>query len=421
MYPQGSPVTRLRDAWQASSGGLGCTPARLAVEAGLPTCVALVVASGRGERFGGDRPKQYLPLAGKPLLRHALERFYQHPGVDAVRTVVHPDDAALYAALAEGLRLLDPVPGGATRQDSVRLGLESLAEDPPEVVLIHDGVRPLLAPAVIDRVLQGLRAHAAVLPALPVTDTLKRGNDGTVAGTVDRTGLYRAQTPQGFVYDMILQAHRRFAGADMTDDAALAEAHGLAVALVPGDEDNLKITEPADLARAERLLERSWRPSTGLGFDVHRLAPGEGIVLLGVRIPCPLRLLGHSDADVGLHALTDALLGALGAGDIGSHFPPSEARWAGADSGIFLTHARNLVAKAGGRIEHVDVTLICEQPRIGPHRAAMTARVAGLLGLPPRRVSVKATTTEHLGFTGRGEGIAAQAVATVRLPETGNG
>jgi 2-C-methyl-D-erythritol 4-phosphate cytidylyltransferase / 2-C-methyl-D-erythritol 2,4-cyclodiphosphate synthase len=391
------------------------------VEAGLPTCVALVVASGRGERFGGDRPKQYLPLAGKPLLRHALERFYQHPGVDAVRTVVHPDDAALYAALAEGLRLLDPVPGGATRQDSVRLGLESLAEDPPEVVLIHDGVRPLLAPAVIDRVLQGLRAHAAVLPALPVTDTLKRGNDGTVAGTVDRTGLYRAQTPQGFVYDMILQAHRRFAGADMTDDAALAEAHGLAVALVPGDEDNLKITEPADLARAERLLERSWRPSTGLGFDVHRLAPGEGIVLLGVRIPCPLRLLGHSDADVGLHALTDALLGALGAGDIGSHFPPSEARWAGADSGIFLTHARNLVAKAGGRIEHVDVTLICEQPRIGPHRAAMTARVAGLLGLPPRRVSVKATTTEHLGFTGRGEGIAAQAVATVRLPETGNG
>jgi 2-C-methyl-D-erythritol 4-phosphate cytidylyltransferase/2-C-methyl-D-erythritol 2,4-cyclodiphosphate synthase len=395
------------------------------VEAGLPTCVALVVASGRGERFGGDRPKQYLPLAGKPLLRHALERFCRHSGIDAVRTVVHPDDAALYAAAAEGLRLLDAVPGGTTRQDSVRLGLESLAEDPPQLVLIHDGVRPLLAPAVIGRVLQGLRAHAAVLPALPVTDTLKRGHDGTVAGTVERTGLYRAQTPQGFVYEMILQAHRRFAGAAMTDDAALAEAHGLAVALVPGDEDNIKITEPADLARAERLLEGSWRSCTGLGFDVHRLASGEGIVLLGVRIPCPLRLLGHSDADVGLHALTDALLGALGAGDIGSHFPPSEARWAGADSAIFLTHARDLIVAAGGRIEHVDVTLICEQPRIGPHRAAMTARVAGLLGLPPSRVSVKATTTEHLGFTGRGEGIAAQAVATVRLPETtpetGNG
>lgn len=384
----------------------------------MPTCVALVVASGRGERFGGDRPKQYLPLAGKPLLRHCLERFCRHPAIDGVRAVLHPDDAALYLAAAEGLELLDPVPGGATRQDSVRRGLESLAAHAPELVLIHDGVRPLPAPAVIDRVLQGLQTHVAVLPALPVTDTLKRGDDGTVAGTIDRTGLYRAQTPQGFVYEMILQAHRRFAGAAMTDDAALAEAHGLAVALVPGDEDNVKITEPADLVRAERLLGASWRSCAGLGFDVHRLAPGEGLVLLGVRIPCPLRLLGHSDADVGLHALTDALLGTLGAGDIGSHFPPSEARWAGADSAMFLTHARDLVARAGGQIDHVDVTLICEQPRIGPHRAAMRERVAELLGLRPNRVSVKATTTEHLGFTGRGEGIAAQAVATVRLPDT---
>jgi 2-C-methyl-D-erythritol 4-phosphate cytidylyltransferase / 2-C-methyl-D-erythritol 2,4-cyclodiphosphate synthase len=391
----------------------------------LPRCVALVVASGRGERFGGAWPKQYLPLAGKPLLRHCLERFCRHAGIDRVRAVVHPEDAELYAAAAEGLELLDPVPGGATRQDSVRLGLESLAEDAPGLVLIHDGVRPLLAPAVIDRVLQGLRAHAAVLPALPVTDTLKRSDDGMVAGTIDRTCLYRAQTPQGFVYETILQAHRRFAGAALTDDAALAEAHGLAVALVPGDEDNVKITEPADLARAERLLGASLRCCTGLGFDVHRLAPGEGIVLLGVRVPCRLRLVGHSDADVGLHALTDALLGTLGAGDIGSHFPPSDARWAGADSAIFLMHARDLVASAGGRIEHVDVTLVCEQPRIGPHRAAMTARVAELLGLSAHRVSIKATTTEHLGFTGRGEGIAAQAIATVRLPEllseTGDG
>ena len=387
----------------------------------MPTCVALVVASGRGERFGGERPKQYLPLAGKPLLRHCLERFCRHPAIDGVRTVVHPADVGLYDAAAAGLRLLDPVPGGATRQESVRLGLESLAGDPPDLVLIHDGVRPLLAAAVIDQVVQGLRTHAAVLPALPVTDTLKRGDDGTVAGTVERTGLYRAQTPQGFAYAGILAAHRRFAGAALTDDAALAEAHGLAVVLVPGDEDNVKITEPADLARAERLLGRSWRCCTGLGFDVHRLVPGEGLVLLGVRIPCPLRLLGHSDADVGLHALTDALLGAVGAGDIGSHFPPSEARWAGADSAIFLTHARDLVVAAGGRVDHVDVTLICEQPKIGPHRAAMTARVAELLGLSSNQVSVKATTTEHLGFTGRGEGIAAQAVATVRLPEIGNG
>jgi 2-C-methyl-D-erythritol 4-phosphate cytidylyltransferase/2-C-methyl-D-erythritol 2,4-cyclodiphosphate synthase len=386
---------------------------------GLPTCVSLVVASGRGARFGGDRPKQYLPLAGQPLLRHTLERFCRHPGIDRVRSVVHADDAALYAEAAGDLKVLDPVPGGATRQESVRLGLESLADNPPELVLIHDGVRPLLDTAVIDRVLNGLRTHAAVLPALPVTDTLKRSDDGTVTSTVDRSGLFRAQTPQGFAYDRILEAHRRFAGAALTDDAALAQAHGLTVALVAGDEDNVKITEPADLARAERLLRVSWRWCTGLGFDVHRLAPGDGVVLLGVRVACPLRLLGHSDADVGLHALTDALLGAVGAGDIGSHFPPTEARWSGADSTIFLTRARDLVAAAGGQIEHVDVTLICEQPRIGPCRAAMAARVGELLRLSANQVSIKATTTEQLGFTGRGEGIAAQAVASVRLPESG--
>ena len=391
----------------------------------MSRCVALVVASGRGARFGGDRPKQYLPLAGKPLLRHCLERFCRHPGIDGVRTVMHADDAALYVEAAGDLQVLDPVPGGATRQELVRVGLESLAGDPPELVLIHDGVRPLIDTAVIDRVLNGLRTHPAVLPALPVTDTLKRSDDGTVTSTIDRMGLFRAQTPQGFAYDRILEAHRRFVGAALTDDAALAEAHGLTVALVTGDEGNVKITEPADLARAEQLLRGSWRCCTGLGFDVHRLASGEGVVLLGVRVPCPLRLLGHSDADVGLHALTDALLGTLGAGDIGSHFPPSEARWAGADLAIFLTHARDLVLSAGGRIEHVDVTLICEQPRIGPYRAAMAARVAELLGLAANRVSIKATTTEHLGFTGRGEGIAAQAAASVRLPEsapeTGNG
>ena len=385
----------------------------------MPTCVALVVASGRGERFGGDPPKQYRALAGKPLLRHSLERLCRHPGVDRVRTVIHADDAALYASAVEGLELLEPVPGGATRQDSVRLGLESLLRQPPELVLIHDGARPLVSATVIDRVLHALRTCPAALPVLPVTDTLKRGAEGIVAGTVNRADLYRAQTPQGFVYEGILRAHRRFAGAAMTDDAALAEADGLTIALVAGDEDNVKITEPADLARAERLLRAAWRPCTGLGFDVHRLAPGDGIRLLGVPVPCPFRLIGHSDADVGLHALTDALLGALGAGDIGSHFPPSEARWAGADSAIFVTHARDLVTAAGGRIDHVDVTLICEQPRIGPHRRAMVGRVAELLGLCPDRVSVKATTTEHLGFTGRGEGMAAQAVATVRLPDTG--
>jgi 2-C-methyl-D-erythritol 4-phosphate cytidylyltransferase / 2-C-methyl-D-erythritol 2,4-cyclodiphosphate synthase len=286
----------------------------------------------------------------------------------------------------------------------------------PELVLIHDGVRALVETTLIDRVLDGLQKHDAVLPALPVTDTLKRVEDRAVAGTVDRTGLYRAQTPQGFRYPAILEAHRRFEGQSMTDDCALAEAAGLEVAVVAGEETNLKITDRADLLRAERLLAGALRPRTGMGFDVHRLGEGDGMVLMGVRLPGPWRLVGHSDADVGLHAVTDALLGALGAGDIGSHFPPTEQRWAGADSALFLRHARDLVAAAGGTIEHVDATLICERPKIGPHRAAMVARLAELLGLPPGRVSIKATTTERLGFTGRGEGIAAQAVATVCLP-----
>ena len=382
----------------------------------MADCVALIVASGRGQRFGAERPKQYQQLAGRPVLRHCLERFRSHPRVGAVRAVIHPEDRALYDAAARGLDLLEPAEGGATRQELVRLGLESLCATPPDLVLIHDGVRPLTDAALIDRVLDSLAAHAAVLPALPVTDTLKRVGADRVRGTVEREGLYRAQTPQGFVYDRILAAHRAAAGAELTDDTAVAEAMGLAVAVVAGDEANLKITDLADLARAERLLGSALQTRTGLGFDVHRLAAGEGLVLLGVRLPEPLRLIGHSDADVGLHAITDALLGTLGAGDIGSHFPPSDARWAGADSALFLGHARQLIEAAGGRIEHVDVTLICERPKIAPHRAAMVARLAELLALPAARVSVKATTTERLGFIGRGEGIAAQALATVSLP-----
>jgi 2-C-methyl-D-erythritol 4-phosphate cytidylyltransferase / 2-C-methyl-D-erythritol 2,4-cyclodiphosphate synthase len=382
----------------------------------LANCVSLVVASGRGERFGGALPKQYQHLAGRPVLRHCLKTFADHPRIDAVRAVIQPEDRALYDDAAQGLALLEPAHGGATRQDSVRLGLESLATEPPDLVLIHDGVRALLDHALIDRVLDGLEEHAAVLPALPVTDTLKRVDDHTVAGTVDRAGLYRAQTPQGFRYAPILDAHRTFAGQSMTDDCALAEAAGLRVAMVAGAERNLKITEPADLARAEQILGGGLRPRTGMGFDVHRLGAGDGMMLMGVRLPGPWRLIGHSDADVGLHALTDALLGALGAGDIGSHFPPSEQCWQGADSALFLCHARDLVAAAGGVIEHVDATLICERPKIGPHRPAMVARVAELLQVAPARVSIKATTTERLGFAGRGEGIAAQAVATVCLP-----
>ena len=382
----------------------------------MASCVALLVASGRGERFGGQRPKQYLDLCGRPVLHHALHRFARHPGVTAVRAVIHPDDRPAYDRAAAGLKLLDPIPGGASRQDSVRLGLESLADARPDWVLIHDGVRPLIDGTLIDRVLDSLRDHQAVLPVLPVTDTLKRVDDHTVLATVDRAALRRAQTPQGFAYPDILAAHRRFEGQEMTDDSALAEAAGLTVETVAGDEANLKITTPQDLVRAEQVLGGTLGPRTGMGFDVHRLTAGEGIVLLGVHLPCPLRLLGHSDADVGLHALTDALLGALGAGDIGSHFPPTEARWAGADSTLFLDHASRLIEESGGRIDHVDVTIICERPKIGPHRDVMVARLAELLEIAPARVSVKATTSEGLGFTGRGEGIAAQAVATVSLP-----
>ncbi|MEM7023315.1 MAG: bifunctional 2-C-methyl-D-erythritol 4-phosphate cytidylyltransferase/2-C-methyl-D-erythritol 2,4-cyclodiphosphate synthase [Pseudomonadota bacterium] len=380
-------------------------------------CVSLVVASGRGERFGGALPKQYQRLAGRPVLRHCLETLAGHPRIDAVRAVIHPADRALYDEAAQGLPLMPPADGGPTRQDSVRLGLESLAADPPSQVLIHDGVRALLSPSLVDRVVDALDSTPqAVLPALQVTDTLKRVEQGAVRDTVDRTGLYRAQTPQGFPYADILRAHQNYAGQSMTDDCALAEAAGLRVAVVEGEEHNLKITEPPDLLRAEQILSAGLRPRIGMGFDVHRLEAGEGMVLMGVPLPGHFRLVGHSDADVGLHAVTDALLGALGAGDIGSHFPPSEARWAGADSALFLRHARDLVGEAGGVIEHVDATLICERPKIGPHREAMVAQLAELLAIPPARVSIKATTTERLGFAGRGEGIAAQAVATVCLP-----
>ncbi|MGI9418679.1 MAG: bifunctional 2-C-methyl-D-erythritol 4-phosphate cytidylyltransferase/2-C-methyl-D-erythritol 2,4-cyclodiphosphate synthase [Geminicoccaceae bacterium] len=384
-------------------------------------CVALIVASGRGQRFGSGMPKQYVPLCGAPLLRHALERFALHPKVSGVRAVIHPDDRKLYDEAAAGLDLMPPVTGGETRQESGRLGLESLLAAAPDNVLIHDAARPLIKPEVIDRVIEALDHQEGALPVLPVADTLKRVEEGRVGETVDRRGLYRAQTPQGFRFDAILAAHRRFSGQAMTDDAAVAEAAGLAVAVVEGDEGNIKVTTRDDLARAEGRLLGTLRPRTGMGFDVHRLEPVSaadhaGLVLMGLSLPEPYRMIGHSDADVGLHAITDALLGALAIGDIGSHFPPDDPKWKGADSAIFLCHAVEEVIGAGGLIEHVDATLICERPKVGPYRKAMTERLAALLGIPEGRISIKATTTERLGFTGRGEGMAAQAVATVLLP-----
>jgi 2-C-methyl-D-erythritol 4-phosphate cytidylyltransferase / 2-C-methyl-D-erythritol 2,4-cyclodiphosphate synthase len=381
------------------------------------SCIALVVAAGRGTRLGAPLPKQYLPLGGVAVLRHGVRALAEHPSIAAVRVIIHPDDRPHYDSATAGLGLMPPVNGGAQRQDSVRNGLESLADAAPELVLIHDGARPFLDRPVIDRVLIGLGAHQGAIAALPVRDTVKRGDGGRIAATIDRSALWRAQTPQGFHYGPIVAAHRAAAGAELSDDAAVAERAGIDVALVEGSEDNFKVTTMDDLARAERLLAaRNGDIRTGQGFDVHVFGPGDHVWLCGVAVPHDRGLVGHSDADVGLHALTDAVLGAIGAGDIGMHFPPSDPQWRGAPSHRFLRHAADLVAAGGGSIAHVDVTVICERPQVGPHRAAMTARIADILALAPTRVSVKATTTERLGFTGRGEGIAAQAVATIRLP-----
>ncbi|MGD9616250.1 MAG: bifunctional 2-C-methyl-D-erythritol 4-phosphate cytidylyltransferase/2-C-methyl-D-erythritol 2,4-cyclodiphosphate synthase [Alphaproteobacteria bacterium] len=378
---------------------------------------ALVVAAGRGTRFGGDVPKQYLTLGGRTVLRHAVTAFTRHERVDGVQVVIRDEDRAIFDAATIGLPLLPPVPGGAERQDSVRLGLEALIPHNPARVLIHDGARPFPDAGLIDQVLDALDRAPAAIPALPLGDTIKRVEDGVIRETIDRSRLWRAQTPQGFHFRSILAAHRAAAGLVLTDDAAIAEAAGISPIIVAGSEENLKVTMASDLAAAERLLAaRLGDIRVGQGFDVHGFALGDHVMICGVEIPHEQGLAGHSDADVGLHALTDALLGAIGAGDVGMHFPPSDPRWRGAASHRFLRHAADLVRARGGGIAAVDVTVICEHPKIGPHRTRMIERVADILEIPADRVSVKATTTERLGFTGRGEGIAAQAIATVRLP-----
>ncbi|MBL6928356.1 MAG: bifunctional 2-C-methyl-D-erythritol 4-phosphate cytidylyltransferase/2-C-methyl-D-erythritol 2,4-cyclodiphosphate synthase [Rhodospirillales bacterium] len=378
-------------------------------------CLALVVGAGRGARFGGELPKQYHDLAGRAVLRYSLEAFLAHPDVDEVRAVINMDDRDLYDEAVGGLALLDPVGGGAARQDSVRLGLESLIEYAPERVLIHDAARPFIDGETISRIIDALNNHSAAIPGMPVNDTLKRGEDGVITQTVSRDGLWRAQTPQGFRFPEILAAHQRFAGRELTDDAALAEAAGLDVRLVQGSEDNMKVTTQDDFSRAKSYLAGAREFRNGTGFDVHRFDTGDHIMLCGVKIPHDFGLSGHSDADVGLHALTDAILGAIAQGDIGSHFPPSDDQWRGAESHVFLRHANDLVRARGGEITALDVTLICEAPKIGPHRDAMRARIAEILDIDIGRVSVKGTTTERLGFTGRKEGIAAQASATIAL------
>jgi 2-C-methyl-D-erythritol 4-phosphate cytidylyltransferase/2-C-methyl-D-erythritol 2,4-cyclodiphosphate synthase len=377
--------------------------------------IALVLAAGKGTRLPGAVPKQYRDLGGEPVLRRTLRAFAGHARVDAVRVVYDPADADLYAAAARGLPLLDPVAGGRERQDSVRRGLESLEALKPKRVLIHDGARPFASVDLIDRMIAALDDSQAAIAAIPVTDTLWREADKAADTLVPRDNLWRAQTPQAFRYADILAAHRAAEGLALTDDAAVARHAGMKVSLVMASDANFKITTEEDLARASREFLRG-DIRNGTGFDVHKFGPGDGVWLCGVKVPHDAGLDGHSDADVGLHALTDALLGAICEADIGAHFPPSDPQWRGASSDRFLAHAAKLVRARSGEICHVDVTLICERPKVGPHRDAMRARIAEILAIEISRVSVKATTTEGLGFTGRREGIAAQAAATVALP-----
>ena len=383
---------------------------------------AILLAAGSGRRFAdastapvsspAATPKQYMLLGGKPVIRYAAEALRDHV------TLIQPvgDDPLLVQAL-DGIDTLPPVAGGRERQDSVRAGLEALAKlpEPPDLVLVHDGARPYVPADVVRNVLDALAQHPGAIPAVAVADTLKRGRDGLVDTTVSRESLWRAQTPQGFHFPLLLALHRTHQGP-VTDDAALLEAAGHPVALVQGAEDNIKLTLPEDLVRLERLLGSTPLPRTGLGYDVHAFEAGRPLILCGITIPHDRGLAGHSDADVGIHTLCDAIYGALAEGDIGRHFPPTDNEWKDMDSARFLIHAGERIRQRGGMLINADVTLICERPKIGPHAQAMRERLAALLRVDVDRISVKATTSERLGFTGREEGIAATAVATVLVP-----
>ena len=379
--------------------------------------VALIVAAGQGSRAGGNLPKQFRMVAGKAVLAHAYDALAAHGGIDSVHVVLGEGQAD-QARVLLGDRTAIFATGADSRRGSVRAGLDAIAAaGGADIVLIHDAARPFLPGAVIDRLLGALDSAKGAIPALPVADTLVRGDGDMMGDGVERAGLHRVQTPQAFRFDAILAAHRAWDdGREATDDAQILKAWGHDVTLVQGDERLEKLTYPQDFARAEAALATPRRTRVGMGYDVHRLAPNELLWLGGILVPHDRGLAGHSDADVALHAIVDAMLGALAEGDIGSHFPPSDAQWRGASSDRFLAYARDRVAARDGMIEHIDLTIICEAPKIGPHRDAMRARIAEILDVPSDRVSVKATTTERLGFAGRREGIAAQAVATLSLP-----
>lgn len=396
---------------------------------GTRTIAAIVVAAGRGERAsagGESEPKQYRRLHGEAVLSRTIAAFLASEQVTWVLPVIHPDHVDRFAALGlDDSRLLPPVTGAATRQGSVLAGLQALGPKRPDLVLIQDAARPLTSGDVISGVVAALATSEAALPVVPVTDTIKRSLDGqTVTATEDRNTLFAAQTPQGFRFPQILSAHLRATRMprEFTDDAAIAEWAGLTVALTPGSTRNIKITHPEDFARAERLLGggQAMETRVGSGFDVHPFEPGDAVWLGGVKIAHTHKLQGHSDADVALHALTDAIYGALGEGDIGSFFPPSDPQWKGAASSKFLAHAAGLVTERDGRIVNLDITIVAEAPRIGPHVAAMKAAIASICNTTPARVAIKATTSEQLGFVGRREGIVAMASASIELPRQEN-
>lgn len=368
---------------------------------------ALIVAAGRGTRAGGDVPKQWRMVAGRSIAAHTVSLFVDHADINTVVVVAHPEDTHIAARLG-----VEIVAGGATRDASVRAGLEALEGRGFDYVLVHDVARSLVPPAVISDVIAALATHVGAAPGLAVTDALWRGSEGLVDGTPSRDGIFRAQTPQGFHFDAILAAHRAHAGS-AADDVEVARAAGIDVAIVPGAEENFKVTRPGDFARLEKELTGNMDIRLGNGFDVHRFGDGDHVMLCGIRIAHTHGLMGHSDADVGMHAVTDALYGALAEGDIGRHFPPSDMKWKGADSAVFLRHAVGLATQKGFSISNIDCTLICEHPKIGPHATAMTTRMSEIMGLETTRISIKATTSERLGFTGREEGIAALATATL--------
>ncbi len=376
---------------------------------------ALIVAAGRGRRVGGDLPKQFRPLAGLPVLSHAINAFLKHEGITSVTVVLNSGDIDVFDAHVRPTLLpgaVEIADGGADRAASVLSGLVSLARAAPEYVLIHDGARPLIDQATISAVIDALRPDKGAAPAVGISDTLWRSDGAAVTGSLDRDGLYRAQTPQGFPFPAILKSHQANP-TNATDDVQVALRSGLDVVIVPGDERNLKITTERDFPRAERLAVPGMDIRIGNGFDVHAFGPGARVTLLGVDIPHTHALVGHSDADVAMHAVTDAIYGALAQGDIGTWFPPDQEKWKGAASDVFLRHACNLAHREGFRLVNLDCTIICETPKIGPHRGAMQTAIARITGLEENRISIKATTSEGLGFTGRREGIAAMATANL--------